>query len=74
MKDLDDCVGETDAGQKLGLSPRTLQHYRVTGEGPPYTKLGGTNGPVRYRLRDLDSYIEQRLRRSTSDEGVQGSR
>ena len=34
----------------LGLSPRTLDRYRVTGEGPTFFKFGSR---VRYSKADL---------------------
>ncbi len=55
------------AAAHLGLSPRTLDRYRVSGEGPEFYKLGSR---VRYRLADLEAWAESRRRRSTSDEGL----
>ena len=55
------------AAAHLGLSPRTLDRYRVSGEGPEFYKLGSR---VRYRLADLEAWAETRRRRSTSDEGL----
>ena len=54
------------AAAHLGLSPRTLDRYRVSGEGPEFYKLGTR---VRYRLADLEAWAESRRRRSTSDDG-----
>ena len=54
------------AAAHLGLSPRTLDRYRVSGEGPAFYKLGTR---VRYRLADLEAWAESRRRRSTSDDG-----
>ena len=50
----------------LGLSPRTLERYRVTGEGPAFSKLGRR---VCYARADLDVWVNGRRRRSTSDDG-----
>ena len=47
----------------LGLSPRTLEKWRLTGQGPPYTKSGRR---CVYRLEDLDVWAEAGMRRSTS--------
>ena len=55
------------AAAHLGLSPRTLDRYRVSGEGPAFYKLGTR---VRYRLADLEAWAESRRRRSTSDNGT----
>jgi hypothetical protein len=47
-----------------GLSIRTLEKWRVTGEGPPYVKMGRR---VLYRLEDLVAWINSRRRTSTSE-------
>jgi hypothetical protein len=47
----------------LGLSPRTLEKWRLTGQGPPYTKCGRR---CLYRLEDLDVWAEAGMRESTS--------
>ena len=49
-----------------GLSKRTLQQWRHLGRGPKYRKLGGA---VRYHQADLDAYVEDATRASTSDPG-----
>ena len=56
----------TEAAEWLGLSPRTLERYRVTGEGPKFRKIGRW---VRYTVADLDAWLEQCTRSSTSDDG-----
>nr|WP_294394340.1 helix-turn-helix domain-containing protein [uncultured Sphingomonas sp.] len=53
-----------DAARYVGLSKPTLERFRLTGEGPSYCKLGGA---VRYRMADLDAWLESRLTRSTSE-------
>jgi len=49
----------------LGISTRTLERYRLTGMGPPYTKIGGKL--IRYRQSDLETWIQQNLSHSTSE-------
>ena len=61
-----DLLDTDEAAAYLHLSPRTLERYRVTGEGPRFLKLGRR---VLYRRGDLDTWIESRVRRSTSDPG-----
>lgn len=56
-----------EAAAFLGLSPRTLDRYRVTGEGPPFFKFGSR---VRYLKADLEAWAQTRRRRSTSDDGL----
>jgi excisionase family DNA binding protein len=59
-------LSQRDAAALLGLSPRTLERYRVTGQGCRYTKLGRR---VLYRADDLEAWIASRVRTSTSDLG-----
>jgi predicted DNA-binding transcriptional regulator AlpA len=49
----------------LGLSVSTLAKLRLRGDGPPYCKLGPR--AVAYRRADLDAWLTERTRRSTSD-------
>ncbi len=46
--------------RRLGLSPRTLEGYRVSGGGPDFHRFGNR---VRYRRRDLDAWAAQRRAR-----------
>jgi predicted DNA-binding transcriptional regulator AlpA len=54
----------SEAAGYVGLAPVTLERMRLTGEGPPFAKLGRA---VRYRLQDLDNWVASRLVRSTSE-------
>ena len=54
------------AAEYLGLSTRTLDRYRVSGDGPVFHRFGGR---VRYLRDDLDVWAASRRRRSTSDDG-----
>ncbi len=51
----------------VGLAPKTLARYRVTGAGPVYHLLGRR---VRYLREDLDAWVRKRRRKSTSDDGT----
>ena len=53
-----DLLDTGEAAAYLHLSPRTLERYRVTGEGPRFLKLGRR---VLYRRDDLDTWIESRV-------------
>ncbi len=55
------------AAAHLGLSTRTLDRYRVSGEGPVFLRFGGR---VRYLREDLDDWAKTRRRKSTSDDGT----
>ena len=54
------------AADYLGLSPRTLERYRVTGGGPRFRKIGRW---VRYVPADLANWLDDCARVSTSDDG-----
>jgi predicted DNA-binding transcriptional regulator AlpA len=54
------------AADFLGISPRTLEGFRVRGGGPRFVKIGGA---VRYRLASLEEYLQHQERTSTSDPG-----
>jgi len=52
-------IDEVEAAQRLGTTPKTLQIWRSTKRYPlPYVKVGRL---VRYRLADVDAFIESRL-------------
>ena len=66
MTKRNDLMTTTEAAEYVGLSPRTLERYRVTGEGPKFLKVGRR---VLYRRSDLDGWLENKVRHSTSDPG-----
>ena len=66
MNDESMLLNTDQAAQRLGLSPRTLERYRVTGEGPEYLKIGRA---VRYTASALERWLKGCTRRSTSDDG-----
>lgn len=53
-----------DAARFVKLSESTLAKLRLCGTGPAYCKLGRR---VVYRLADLESWLESRVTRDTSD-------
>jgi hypothetical protein len=53
---------QVDLARRWKLSPRTLERWRWTGEGPQFVKLGGR---VVYRLEDVEAFEVGRLRAST---------
>jgi excisionase family DNA binding protein len=55
-----------NAASYLGLSPRTLEKFRVVGGGPAFHKFGRR---VLYSYEDLETWAEGTRRRSTSDRG-----
>ena len=55
-----------EAAPHVRLSDRTLERYRVTGEGPEFLKIGRL---VFYEQSSLDEWLKLKRRRSTSDPG-----
>ena len=59
-----------EASEFIGLSAKALENKRHSGlNGPPFVRLGGKRGAVRYRVRDLLAWIDANTFRSTSDKG-----
>jgi len=56
-----------EAAAYVGLSASTLAKMRLRGDGPVYAKAGPRI--VIYDKADLDAWLEQRRRVSTSDPG-----
>jgi excisionase family DNA binding protein len=56
-----------EAASLLGLSPRTLEKFRLSGEGPAFYKFGRR---CLYQKADLDAWAIGRRRLSTSDSGL----
>lgn len=54
---------QRDLARRWSLSPRTLERWRWTGDGPAFLKVGGR---VAYRLQDIEAWEADRLRRSTT--------
>ena len=53
-----------EAAKLLGLATSTLAKLRLSGNGPVYCKLGRR---VVYRREDLETWLETRIARHTSD-------
>src|SRR5688500_10495457 len=60
---MDTLLNTKRAALQLLLSPRTLERFRVSGNGPVYLKLGKL---VRYRQSDIEKYLNAQIRGSTS--------
>ncbi|MEW8426128.1 MAG: helix-turn-helix domain-containing protein [Candidatus Thiodiazotropha sp.] len=57
----------SQAAQYLGVSKAFLERDRWAGARIPFIKVGAR--AVRYRMADLNTYINAQVRRSTSDSG-----
>ncbi|MBW3225443.1 helix-turn-helix transcriptional regulator [Marinobacter adhaerens] len=55
----------TEAAEFLGVSKAFLERDRWAGARVQFIKIGSR--AVRYRLSDLEEYIEQQIRHSTSE-------
>lgn len=62
---LDQLVCEKDAAEFLGYTVRALQNWRLRGGGPQFVKVSARS--IRYRRRDLNAWVETRLRSNTSE-------
>jgi predicted DNA-binding transcriptional regulator AlpA len=63
------CINQIQLAARWGISHRTLERWRWTGEGPKFVKLGGR---VVYRLSDIEEYEQTMLRTCTpANERVQ---
>ena len=60
-------VTTSQAAQYLGVSKAFLERDRWAGARIPFVRIGSRS--VRYRLEDLEAYVNQQQRWSTSDEG-----
>ena len=56
-------LSQIELATHWNISPRTLERWRWTGEGPRFVKLGGR---VVYRLLDIEEYEQAMIRSSTS--------
>jgi len=57
----------TEAATYLGVSKAFLERDRWAGARIPFIKVG--TRAVRYRLADLDAFLDLQVRQSTSDNG-----
>jgi hypothetical protein len=57
-----------EAAKHLKMSPRTLERWRVRGDGPVFSKAGpGLRARVLYRRSDLDAWLSELAYRSTRE-------
>ena len=62
-------LNESEAADFLGVSPRTLSNWRCRGGGPDYVKMGSK--AIRYRLDDLNEFIDEHTQNNTSEDYVE---
>jgi hypothetical protein len=59
----DQFLNQVHLARRWHMSPRTLERWRWTGEGPAYLKIGGR---VVYRLEDVETFERERRCESTA--------
>ncbi len=69
IEDFDSLVRQEEAAIILGVTPRCLENWRHRGGGPSYVRISARC--IRYRRSDLKSWVEERVRTSTSDRGTE---
>jgi excisionase family DNA binding protein len=55
-----------EAAEILSIKPNTLEIWRVQGKSPVFLKIGRN---VRYELSEIEKFIHESRRNSTSDMG-----
>ena len=65
---LEPLMTEREVAALLGISVRTVQDWRQSGDGPPFLKLTKRKrGAVRYDPRDVQEYVRERRFRKTEE-------
>ncbi len=61
---------EASTARFLNVSRRTLQHWRLQGGGPKYSKAGSSKrAAVRYSSKELDRWLKSRSQSLTAEQG-----
>ena len=60
-------LNQTELAARWTISPRTLERWRFTGEGPQFIKIGGR---VAYRLEDIEGYEAEQRAHGGSGRGL----
>ena len=55
------CLNQKELARRWGISHRTLERWRYSGQGPAFLKLGGR---VLYRLADIEAFEQSQLQRA----------
>ena len=53
-----------ELAKRFGCSGRKLERHRLVGDGPPFVKIGAS---IRYPLNELERWLADNTRRSTSE-------
>ena len=63
-------LNTADVAAMLGVQKGTVHQWRLVGSGPPFIKA--THKVVRYRLADVERWLESRLVNSTTEADDRG--
>lgn len=66
-KNMQELIDTKTAAPLIGISPATLENWRVRGEGPLFHKTPGRTGKVLYDPADIAAWRQQRRFSSTAD-------
>ncbi|WP_237213992.1 helix-turn-helix transcriptional regulator [Falsiroseomonas oryziterrae] len=58
MKEPDAILAPADAARLLGVHVRSLERWRVTGDGPAFVRIGLRR--VGYRVSDIEAWLDAR--------------
>ena len=64
---MQDLIDTKAAAPLIGITPATLENWRVRGEGPPFHKTPGRTGKVLYDPADIAAWRDQRRFASTAE-------
>jgi hypothetical protein len=63
---MDVLIPSREAAAFIGVSPATLENWRVRGEGPAFVKTPGKTGKVLYEPAQIQAWRTQRRFSSTA--------
>lgn len=66
MRDIEELIDEKELARRTGISASTWSKRGLTGDTPPYIKIGKS---CRYEWAKAREWLLQQERRSTSDTG-----
>ena len=65
--DMQELLDTKTAAPLIGVTPETLENWRVRGDGPPFHKTPGRTGKVLYDPADIAAWREKRRFASTAE-------
>jgi len=57
-----------EVAERTGVSPITTKRWRAKGYGPPWIRLRGERGEIRYPESEYEKWVAGNLNRSLADE------